>query len=386
MNGRQHVAVVGFGAAGATVAILLARAGHHVTLFERAPQLLPVGAGILLQPAGQQVLAQMGLLQAIAETSEQIAEVHAVTHRGNDLVRLRYDALGEGRHALGVHRGDLFAVLERAARQAGVAIELGRCVDGIEDVRGEHGATLMAGGERFGPFDFVVAADGSRSRLRASCRLRHAVYPYAHAAMWAVGQCEAIGGKLFQVTRGTTNLCGLLPMGGGRCSLFWGLRTADRAALLARGFAGWRDDVLRLAPAAAEIFATVESFKSVAFAQYQHVWMPRSFTGRVVFLGDAAHAMSPHLGQGVGLAMVDAWSLARSIHRCRSVSEAFHHHANARRNQLRFYGAITLFMAPFFQSDGVVKGMGRDVALPVMTVVPALRRLMVRTMSGFVLE
>ncbi|MBP6841448.1 MAG: NAD(P)-binding protein, partial [Kofleriaceae bacterium] len=56
----QSIAVVGAGTAGAAVAVLLARAGHVVTLFERVARPGPVGAGITLQPTGQAVLAELG--------------------------------------------------------------------------------------------------------------------------------------------------------------------------------------------------------------------------------------------------------------------------------------------------------------------------------------
>src|SRR5688500_6811951 len=120
-------------------------------------------------------------------------------------------------------------------------------------------------------------------------------------------------------------------MGDDRCSLFWGLRAADYRAVVARGFDAWRGEVIRLAPAAAELFESISSFDAIALARYQHVWMPRTYSRRTVFLGDAAHAMSPYLGQGVGLALVDALSLAESIDRHLTPAAAFAAHAVARR-------------------------------------------------------
>lgn len=378
---RLNIAVVGFGSAGAVAAILLARAGHRVTVFDQAAKLLPVGAGVLLQPVGQQVLARMGLLDAVAATAERVDEVHAVTHRRRDLVRLRYADHAPDACAYGVHRGDLFTVLERAARDAGVAFNLGQRVERIDE--SATGAHVITSGRGHGPYDFIIAADGSRSHLRTMSGLRCAVHPYNYAALWAVGRCTAVRGKLFQVTRGTANLCGLLPMGGGRCSLFWGLRIIDHEPLIACGFDRWRNEVLQLAPATAEVFETVDSFDAVAFARYQHVWLPRPFTHRTIFLGDAAHAMSPHLGQGVGLAMMDAWSLARAVECGTTVDAAFRTHHAARVNHLRYYGAVTFALAPFFQSDGWIKGRLRDFGLPLMPKVRPLRRLMTRTMAGY---
>jgi 2-polyprenyl-6-methoxyphenol hydroxylase-like FAD-dependent oxidoreductase len=76
-----RVGVVGMGVAGATIASLMARSGHDVTLFERVPRVGPMGAGILLQPSGQWVLDRLGLLDRVAEHAETIEELHAITNR-----------------------------------------------------------------------------------------------------------------------------------------------------------------------------------------------------------------------------------------------------------------------------------------------------------------
>ena len=71
MSAALRIAIVGSGTAGPAAAIFLARAGHEVILFEKAPQKLPVGAGFLLQPTGLSVLAQLGL-PIIAETTSNL--------------------------------------------------------------------------------------------------------------------------------------------------------------------------------------------------------------------------------------------------------------------------------------------------------------------------
>src|SRR5437763_9910724 len=243
MPRTYRVGVVGCGVAGTAAAYLLAKAGHAVTLFERAPQVGPVGAGILLQPSGQAVLRAMGLLEAVAARAEPIEELHALHHGGRTLVRLPYAGVAPGCRACGVHRGDLFGVLHAAALGQGVTIRLGREMrSAVAD--GRAAVLRDANGGEHGPFDFVLAADGSRSELRKRSALAVLRWPYGYGALWAVGRCEAVRGKLHQVVRGTRNLLGLLPMGGGRCSPFWGLRNSDKAALWPRGFAAWRTEVL----------------------------------------------------------------------------------------------------------------------------------------------
>jgi len=381
MAKQWRIAIAGAGVAGLAAATLLARDGHAVTVFEQTPALGPVGAGILLQPSGQRALAAMGLLTQTIEKAEPIHRLHAVTHRGHTLIDIAYGALAPGLLAYGLHRGDLFTVLHNAAREAGASFVLN-----TKATRYQHTMTearlFDEAGTQLGAFDFVIAADGSRSTLRANSAIRHRAFTYPHGAVWATGTCDTVANKLFQLTQGTKLLCGLLPLGQKRASLFWSLRTAERDAFYARGFAAWREEMLALCPQAAPMFETLVSFEQTRFTNYAHVTMPRWFDERCLFIGDAAHAMSPHLGQGVNLALVDALCFARALRAREYFLPACEAYEQMRRRHLRFYSFVTRAMSPFFQSGGFIKGWGRDACLPLMPKLPWLRRQMVQTMSG----
>jgi 2-polyprenyl-6-methoxyphenol hydroxylase-like FAD-dependent oxidoreductase len=108
----------------------------------------------------------------------------------------------------------------------------------------------------------------------------------------------------------------------------------------------------------------------------------RWYDERVLLIGDAAHAMSPHLGQGFNLAMVDAWRLAAAVRETRSPVAAFRFFFQRQRAYLRYYAAITYFLSPFFQSDWGFLGWGRDWFLPILPHIPWVRRQMLMTVSG----
>ena len=377
----SNVAVVGFGPAGGALALMLARMRRRVTLFERAPQLGPVGAGILLQPSGQAVLQKLGLLEQVAGLSERTEMLHAVQASGRTVVRLRYDGALPDAVAYGVHRGVLFETLHKAADDAGVDIRVGH---EIVDVReSPDGATLVdQRGETFGPFDMTAICDGSRSRLRQTVDPAARATAYDYGALWAVGPCTQVRGYLHQTVAGTRQLCGVLPIGDARATLFWGMRADQFEALRQSSFADFRDEVLLLCPQAEEIFTGFHSFEQATLARYAHAAPRKLFTAHTVLVGDAAHAMSPHLGQGANLALIDADALAWSLARSATLTAAFERYAAATRDRVRFYSRLSRVLSPFFQGGGFVLGLGRDIALPLMTLVPPLRRQMELSLAG----
>jgi 2-polyprenyl-6-methoxyphenol hydroxylase-like FAD-dependent oxidoreductase len=189
-------------------------------------------------------------------------------------------------------------------------------------------------------------------------------------------------GRLHQIVKGTQHLVGLLPMGGGRGTLYYGMRQDRKEAVWQRGLAAWRAEVLELAPQAESLFVGLDHLDQVTFTTYQHVWLKRWHNNHVLFLGDAAHAMSPHLGQGVNLALLDAWTFAHCLERASTPRRAFWAYTEARRVHLRFYSLVTYLMSPLFQGDGWVKGWLRDLGLPLLARIPWMRRQMALTMAG----
>jgi 2-polyprenyl-6-methoxyphenol hydroxylase-like FAD-dependent oxidoreductase len=187
------------------------------------------------------VLERLGLLEAIAGRAARIERLHAVTHRGKTLINLAYGDVERGMCAYGVHRGELFSVLHEWAVARGAKIRLNRRITGFNE-RPEGIEVLDERGISQGRFDLLLGADGSRSELRRASRLRAQVYDYPHGALWAQGPCAAVRGELWQVTRGTQQMCGLLPMGGERCALFWSLEKSGKHALFAEGFETWKQE------------------------------------------------------------------------------------------------------------------------------------------------
>jgi 2-polyprenyl-6-methoxyphenol hydroxylase-like FAD-dependent oxidoreductase len=389
MDRPLTIGIVGGGTAGAAAAILLARAGHHTTVFECVAEPKPVGAGITLQPTGQRALARLGLLDAIRAAGAQIDRLTCVRRGGRVLVDLPYADIDPRLHGIGIHRGALFETLFAEARTLATV----RCGATIASSvhTGDARWLVDSHGHRHGPFDLVVAADGAVCELHADApKLR--VRPYAWGALWFVA--DDPGGELakprtiLQTVDGARHLLGLLPTGlapGKRTpvvSLFWSIRGDRVDDWRRRGLVRWRDDVLRLDPRAESVLDQIDDVDRMLFSRYHDVAMRPWHADRIVFLGDAAHATSPQLGQGANLALVDAVALADAIDEHPDVARALDAYSTARRRHLAYYQFATRMLTPLFQSDARLVGWIRDRVFPISRWFGPLRRRMVRTMIG----
>lgn len=392
----MRVGIVGCGTAGPALATLLARAGHHVTILERAPSLNPVGAGLLLQPSGLAALEELGLAASIIACGSIIRRLSGVTPRGKPVLKLAYADLTPTAFGLGVQRGLLLSHLLQAASASGVTIHTGIAITSVK-----HALTapiaIDADHREHGPFDLLVYCDGARSIVRDSLMTAARSTRYPFGALWFIA--DDLGGlppdltdTLSQVYDGTSVMLGFLPSGRltpaspRRISLFWSMRLADEPALRAAGLPAFRERVLSLEPRAAPLMDQLTSTDQLITAAYHDVVLRSPVAGRVVFIGDAAHAMSPQLGQGANLALLDASALARAIiegervHR--PLAESLDAYERARRSQTRFYHTASRWLTPIFQSEEEWLTPLRDTLMPVMCRLPLVRREMLLSLVG----
>ena len=381
-----HIAIVGYGTAGQAAALLLARDGHRVEVFERAPEPGPVGAGFLLQPTGLQVLWELGLLPDVLAHGRRVNRLYGETPCGRAVMDMRYSGLDARLFGLGMQRGALFTLLADAWAGQGV-LHPGHAIDAISDdtrrIRDPHGRW-------HGPFDLVVAADGSASRLRGATGAvkREAMYPWG--ALWRlVPQGDwAWGDELRQRYVAARKMIGLLPVGTRpgddtpRLSFFWSLPVADFDGWRARGLPAWRDEIARLWPEADARLADTVDPDQLARASYRDVTLRHWHRDRLVVLGDAAHGMSPQLGQGVNMALMDAMALRDALRLQADVASALQAYQRQRQAHVGVYQFWSRWLTPLFQSDRDTAARLRDVAFLPLGRMPGGRGQMLRVLTG----
>ncbi|KAF1710600.1 oxidoreductase [Pseudoxanthomonas kalamensis DSM 18571] len=382
----MDIAIVGYGTAGQAAAVLLSRDGHRVRVFEQAPQPGPVGAGFLLQPSGLQVLWRMGLLDAVLAHGAPIARLYGETPKGRSVMDMRYAALDARLFGLGMQRGALFSLLDEAWRDR-AGLHAG-CR--IEAVDAEHGRLRDGEGRWHGPFDLVIAADGSASGLRSALPGRRVERPYPWGALWCLlpaldWPCR---NELRQRYVAARKMIGLLPVGTRpgdgvpRLSFFWSLPSCDFEAWAAGDLQVWKSEVAAIWPQAGEWLEPVTRHVDLARAGYRDIVLHENWhSGRMVLVGDAAHGMSPQLGQGVNMALQDAEALRDALRECAGTGEALAQYQLRRRRHVAIYQFWSRWLTPLFQSEHDTFARLRDLSFLPLGRLPGGRGHMLRVLS-----
>lgn len=302
-----RVLVVGAGIGGLGLAQALRRADADVMLIEKAAAFQPVGAGLILSVNALRVMKGLGLAGEALAAGQALQAAHLTTADGRPLQTVGYAAYGG---AVALHRAALQALLARGVQDRvrfGVTLHALRQDAGGVDVTFSDGTT--------GRYDLVVGADGLHSDVR---RRTFGARParYAGYTSW---RFVVPGPPELPVTEavelwGRGCRLGLVPIGGGQV---YGYVTANapegqrelpdgRAARLMERCAGFGGS----APAVLE---QMQPDTLVIHTDIHEVRLPSWVQGRVALLGDAAHAMTPNLGQGAAMGLEDAWVLARAL-------------------------------------------------------------------------
>jgi salicylate hydroxylase len=383
------IAVAGCGPAGLAAALLLARDGHRVTLFERFDAPRPLGSGLMIQPTGLAVLRDLGLADALLAHGARVDRLFGRTAGGRTVLDVRYRALGRGAgFGVGVHRASLFHVLHRAVADAGLPVETGRTVAGNAEAGGGR-RLLFDGGGSAGPFDLVVDALGTRTPLAPPCGRA-----LDYGALWASldwAPAGFAGDALEQRYHRASVMAGVLPIGtppaaaGPQAAFFWSLRCDRLPAWQAGGLEPWKAQVRALWPATAPLLDQIADAAQLTFARYAHRTLRTPAERALFHLGDAWHSASPQLGQGANMALLDAWALAQGLREGADVADALARAVGLRRGHVRLYQAMSALFTPVYQSDSRVLPLLRDLLVgPLSKLWPAtwLQAAMVSGLVG----
>lgn len=336
-----------------------------------------------------EVLNELGVLPHLLQQGSRVKYLKGVNRSGRVILDLAYEDLRAGLFGLGIHRGELFTTLQSAVHASGAEVVCGFDAASLGESGPDQRTVVDASGNGRGPFDLVIIADGARSSLRAKSGGIRRAHQYPWGALWLVAADPdgTYGETLGQIYAGTRSMIGFLPSGSVNgsprtVSVFWSV-PCDMVQMIRRaGLEAWQASVRHLTDQAEPILAQVADMDQLIFAAYQDVVMDPCPGGPVVFLGDAAHAMSPQLGQGANLALMDAWALSRCLAKDESIPDALVSYRAERAANIRFYQFASRWLTPVFQSGHEWITPLRDLCMGPAGKVEWIRREMLRSLAG----
>lgn len=293
---RRHAAVVGAGIGGLAAAVALRRAGWEATVYEAAPEVRPLGAGLSIWPNGVRALRELGLGDLVAAAPRadgalRRADGSALAEFDPDALEARFGAPLVGFHRADLHEG-LIAALGAERVRTGMRLA---GLDGGE-LRFEDGSSARA--------DLVVGADGLNSTVRSALLGDGDPRDAGIVAFRGVADFDdpVPAGEWW----GPGSVAGLLPLGGGRVYWYLAHRGEPDVAALPGLLAEYGEPVR-------EVARSTDAEQVLVHRLYDRDPVASWSRGTTTLLGDAAHPMLPFLGQGAGSALEDAAALGAAI-------------------------------------------------------------------------
>ncbi len=307
MNEPIDVAIAGGGIGGLTLAIALARRGITARVFERAERLEPVGAGITMQVNAMRVFERLGLANAVTAAGRVLAVGALRTPNGKVLRSLQLLDDSSSDRSVAIHRARLHEVLVAALPPE--TLVTGTAIAGVA-IEGD-GATLEhADGTRTAA-RIVVGADGIHSAIRTALHGEQPLRDSGQIAWRGIAPHAFADDEPSGETWGRRARFGIVPISATDTYWFAVLdaadsppETADQRAALRELFASWHEPIPALLDTEGPVIRT-----PILDRPPIDEWG----NGSVTLLGDAAHPMTPNLGQGGCQAIEDAWVLAAAL-------------------------------------------------------------------------
>jgi salicylate hydroxylase len=317
------IAIVGAGYGGAAAAKALSLLGADVKVYEQAPQMGEVGAGIGLRPATMARFRQWGIFDAIAKVSSASDYFEILTATGDPIMKDTWPEFGDEKNTYLIHRRDFIEALLSVLPEG--MVQLGHRLESIE-AKGGRSVLTFANGET-AEADLVVGADGIKSSVREQLFSdKGPVFSGEHAYRVVISADDAHGmvtddNLRMYIGKGTKVY--LLPLRH-RNQMSFDITALNPDSTWAPAIT--KEDLLKTVEGFDERIVAITRGLDMDTVNIRAVYdidpVDSWHTGNVVLMGDAAHSMLHHQGQGANSAIEDAGALADALAQADSVQEA----------------------------------------------------------------
>lgn len=343
----MKIKIIGCGFAGLSSALLLSKIKDaEIEIYEKFSCVKPVGAGIVLQPSVVPVLKQLNVLSAINGFMEPIEKIVGKNIKGKEIFFTEY----KNEFGMGINRSAFFDVLYLQVQQSpNIKVYLNYEVT-------EKEIELFSQNS-----DLVIVCSGSKSLLNSSFEKKiNKKYPYG--CLWGlVKNNDDSSHVLSQYMNGSQEMFGILPSGKinnqRMLSVFWSVNLESSINIQKE-----KDKISFYKHFLSEqLYEDIQNM-DFAIAEYKDIVMNTYHKSNILLIGDVAHAMSPQLGQGANMALLDSYLLSQLLINChnKNISEVLKKYSMIRKKHLHFYSEASRFLTPLFQSRNKINGIKRD--------------------------
>ncbi|MBS4089807.1 FAD-dependent oxidoreductase [Pseudomonas rustica] len=323
MTANKKILIVGAGIGGLCTAIALRRKGVDVDLVELKAEWTVYGVGIIQQSNVVRAMAQLGVLEAYLGASYAFEDVGIYTPDGHQLARISGQRLAGLQFPanVGISRRALHKVLSETAVALGAQVRLGTSVEVLE--QDPDGVNVQFTDGSHGRYHVVVGADGLFSKVRQMLFADKYQPSFTGQSVWRYNFPRVAEIDHLANYQGPTGNAGLVPLSDELMYMYttsydpgnpW-MEEGTLAAEMRNRLQGFTGLVAQLREQITDSSQVV--YKPLETLFVDEPW----YRGRIVLIGDAAHATTPHLAQGAGMAIEDAVVLGDELTSAGSVEE-----------------------------------------------------------------
>jgi FAD-dependent urate hydroxylase len=374
MARKERILIVGGGIAGLTAAIALHRRGFTPELVERAASWRAIGTGIIIQPNAMRLLRELGVASDLEATGAAVRRFQFLDKQGELLSEIDLNELWSGVDSgVAIERGDLQkAILRRVHREH---CRLGVAVTSLRPREGSVSIGFSDGGSA--NYDLAIGADGIGSTVR-TLTIGATASRYCGQAAWrAIAPISRKNADEVQFWLGDGSFFTTYAVGAGRTYGCAYVADAAPGQVPVEGrLARFRDCFAAFGEPVRALLDSLARDDQIHCSAVESLELPEWRKGRVLLIGDAAHASSPMMGQGGCMAVEDAVVLAELLETSPTVDAALDAFSPRRRPRVDWVQAQSdalarNALAPAAVRDSIIKERGaqafRDRYAPLLS-------------------
>lgn len=331
-----NILIIGAGIGGLTSAIALGKDGHKVEMIERDPMWSVYGVGIIQQSNVVRAMHQLGILDDYLDAGFGFDVVDVFSPVGQHLASVPSHKLVEGKPAnVGIARPALHKVLGDRAKAAGAKIHLGVTAESIDN--GDEQVVVRFSDGRSGYYDLVIGADGLNSTTRNFLFPDAPAPQFTGQGVWRYNFPRPPEVQSLHAYAGPIGM-GFVPLSESLMYLYVTTPEPGNPRYPREGLAETMRNKLAKAPPDVTVYVDqITENDAVVYKPLEWIFLEDSWhKGRVVLLGDAVHATTPHLGQGAGMAIEDAIVLSDELCRSDDIAAVFSAYQERRFERCRY--------------------------------------------------